>query len=82
MDEAYSGITLEDQENTSAASENDDDDFQMVSLPMNEELMPEDTYPITASEESKFFVIIGGTGSGKTTLITSMYHLYFISELK
>lgn len=26
MDEAYSGITLEDQENTSAASENDDDD--------------------------------------------------------
>lgn len=43
MDEAYSGITLEDQENTSAASENDDDDFQMVSLPMNEELMPEDT---------------------------------------
>lgn len=82
MDEAYSGITLEDQENTSAASENDDDDFQMVSLPMNEELMPEDTYPITASEESKFFVIIGGTGSGKTTLITSMYHLFLTGEYK
>ena len=33
-------------------------------------------YPITAQEFSRFFAIIGDTGSGKTTLITSIYHLF------
>lgn len=82
MNEANSEIALEEQENNIAASEDNDDSFQMVSLPMYEELMPEDTYPITASEESNFFVIIGGTGSGKTTLITSIYHLFLTGEYK
>lgn len=35
-----------------------------------------DLYPITAQESSRFFAIIGDTGSGKTTLITSIYHLF------
>lgn len=82
MKEENGGIALENQENTIATSENNDDNFEMVSLPMCEELMPEDTYPITASEKSNFFVIIGGTGSGKTTLITSMYHLFLTGEYK
>lgn len=33
-------------------------------------------YPITAQESSRFFAIIGDTSSGKTTLITSIYHLF------
>lgn len=77
MNEANSKFTLDVQENTP-----EDEDFHMVSLPLYEDLVPEDTYPITASEASNFFVILGGTGSGKTTLITSIYHLFLTGEYK
>lgn len=82
MNETSSGIALEEQENTITFSEVHDENFQMFCLPIYEELMPEDTYPITASENSNFFVIIGGTGSGKTTLITSIYHLFLTGTYK
>lgn len=82
MDDENNGIAFEEQENSATSLEIDDESFKMVSLPICEELMPEDTYPITASEESNFFVILGGTGSGKTTLITSIYHLFLTGDYK
>lgn len=52
-------------------------EYQMIALPLGKDLKPEDTYAITASENSRFFVILGEPGSGKTTLITSIYQLFF-----
>ena len=45
-------------------------------LVLGRALTLDDLYPITAQEFSRFFAIIGDTGSGKTTLITSIYHLF------
>lgn len=45
-------------------------------LALGRALTLHDLYPITAQEFSRFFAIIGDTGSGKTTLITSIYHLF------
>lgn len=45
-------------------------------LALGRALPLDDLYPITAQEFSRFFAIIGDTGSGKTTLITSIYHLF------
>lgn len=45
-------------------------------LALGRALTLDDLYPITAQEFSRFFAIIGDTGSGKTTLITSIYHLF------
>lgn len=45
-------------------------------LALGRALALDDLYPITAQECSRFFAIIGDTGSGKTTLITSIYHLF------
>lgn len=45
-------------------------------LALGRALTLDNLYPITAQEFSRFFAIIGDTGSGKTTLITSIYHLF------
>jgi len=45
-------------------------------LDLGRALTLDNLYPITAQEFSRFFAIIGDTGSGKTTLITSIYHLF------
>jgi len=52
------------------------------SLPTGRELTAEDTYPLTATEKSRFFVIIGATGSGKTTLVTAIYHTFLKGNSK
>ena len=44
-------------------------------LMIGTELSGQDIYQIAASEKTQMFVIIGATGSGKTTLVTSIYHL-------
>lgn len=63
--------------------DNDDDDrVQVVQLPIGVELTAEDTYPITATEKSNFFVIVGSTGSGKTTLVTSIYHSFLSGKFE
>ena len=46
-----------------------------IALPIGTELSGQDIYQIAASEKTQMFVIIGATGSGKTTLVTSIYHL-------
>ncbi|MDE6280581.1 MAG: hypothetical protein K2M15_02120, partial [Oscillospiraceae bacterium] len=45
-------------------------------LVLGRALTLDNLYSITAQEFSRFFAIIGDTGSGKTTLITSIYHLF------
>lgn len=45
-------------------------------LPSGSVLDPLDTYSITAAEKSCFVVIMGATGSGKTTLVTSIYQQF------
>ncbi len=46
-----------------------------IALSIGAELSVQDIYQIAASEKTQMFVIIGATGSGKTTLVTSIYHL-------
>ena len=45
-------------------------------LALGRALPLDDLYPITAQEFSRFFAIIGYTSCLKTTLITSIYHLF------
>ncbi len=45
-------------------------------LTLGRALTLDDLYPITAQEFSRFFAISGDTGCGKTTLLTSIYHLF------
>lgn len=52
-------------------------EYEMIALPLGKDLKPEDTYSITASENSRFFAILGEPGSGKTTLITAIYQFFF-----
>lgn len=59
----------------------DNAESQMYPLPTGSALKALDTYPITASEKSFFVVIMGAIGSGKTTLITSIYQLFLREEL-
>lgn len=63
-DSADSIITTEEVSNEST-----------IALPIGTELSGQDIYQIAASEKTQMFVIIGATGSGKTTLVTSIYHL-------
>lgn len=62
-DSADSIITTEEVSNEST-----------IALPIGTELSGQDIYQIAASEKTQMFVIIGATGSGKTTLVTSIYH--------
>ena len=52
------------------------DNVTSLPLALGRALTLDKLYPITAQEFSRFFAIIGDTGSGKTTLITSIYHLF------
>ena len=63
-DSADSIITTEEVSNEST-----------IALSIGTELSGQDIYQIAASEKTQMFVIIGATGSGKTTLVTSIYHL-------
>lgn len=49
-----------------------------VELPTGRELSLAEIYPISASEDSYYVLIAGGTGSGKTTLITFFYQCFLI----
>lgn len=60
--------------------ENIADTETVLSLALGRALTLGDLYPITAQEFSRFFAIIGDTGSGKTTLITSIYHLFLAGK--
>ena len=53
-----------------------------VVLPAGRELTAEDTYPLSATEKTRFFVVVGATGSGKTTLVTAIYHAFLAGRFK
>lgn len=53
-----------------------------IPLPIGRELSADATYPLSAAEKSRFFVIVGATGSGKTTLVTSIYHEFLFGHHK
>ena len=55
---------------------------ESISLPLRRQLSPQDTYSITAAEKTIFFAILGSVGSGKTTLISSIYQMFFTNELE
>lgn len=57
------------------------DEIKKIPLPSGEELSHKETYPIMATEKSKFIVIIGAAESGKTTLITSLYQQFLKKEI-
>ncbi|EMS72716.1 TRAFAC clade GTPase domain-containing protein [Ruminiclostridium cellobioparum] len=62
--------------------EKNGEETTVVPLPIGRELSAIDTYPVSATERSRFFVIVGATGSGKTTLITSIYHFFLLGSYK
>lgn len=45
-----------------------------IYLPSGKALSPVEAYSITASEKSKFVVLLGAAGSGKTAICTSIYN--------
>lgn len=51
-------------------------DDNVIVLPSGEALSMSEIYPISATENSKFVVMIGATGSGKTTLISFLYQIF------
>lgn len=57
------------------------DESNVISLPLGEELSSEAIYPIMATEQSKFIVIMGGTKSGKTTLVTALYQQFLKKKI-
>lgn len=61
------------------AMTNDEDilnDDNVYFLPSGQALTISDTYPISASEKSKYAIVIGAIGCGKTTLISSLYQQF------
>lgn len=61
---------------TESSSEDATGTEAVLPLALGRALTLSDLYPITAQEFSRFFAIVGDTSSGKTTLITSIYHLF------
>lgn len=53
-----------------------------VYLPTGQALSAVETYGITASEKSRFVVLLGGVGSGKTAICTSIYSHFLEYEFK
>lgn len=47
-----------------------------VYLPSGNALLPSEVYPITAAEKSKFVILLGAVGSGKTAICTSIYSCF------
>lgn len=56
------------------------EDDEIYQLPSGNVLSPFDTYSIMATEKSCFTVIMGATGSGKTTLVTSIYQQFLSNK--
>lgn len=50
----------------------------LIMLPSGQALTAYETYPITASEKNNFVVVMGVTGSGKTTLISAIYQMFLL----
>ena len=49
--------------------------IDVIDLPPGNALSVDETYKITASRKVKFIVLAGAVASGKTTLVTTIYHL-------
>ena len=69
---------INDDIETSDADEIVEEDRRsgFVKLPHGHALTVAETYPITASEDSKTIILIGPFNSGKTTIETTIYQLF------
>ena len=57
-------------------NELEQDNSHYTELPFGQSLSIRDTYDITATEQSRFVMLMGAPGCGKTTIITSLYQLF------
>lgn len=57
--------------------ESSEKDESIPLIPNGESLTYKEIYAIAAKENSNYAVIIGNVGSGKTTLITTLYQMFF-----
>lgn len=76
MDENTISMPTPEDDTNILDTEIKEDKPSTLALPFGEALLCNDTYPITASEFTRFVVLIGATGCGKTTLITSIYQQF------
>jgi len=78
LDEADSSENNEEAllESEKKTSETDNSLNKILELPQGKALEISNTYEITAAKKTRFIVLAGSVSSGKTTLITSIYHLF------
>ena len=72
--EEINEITIED------VSEDSINEEQFKPLNLGSELTLKDLYPISCTESSKFLVLAGSNGCGKTTLITAIYQQFLTKQ--
>lgn len=63
-------------ESVKSPSLKDDVPVDILELPHGEALTIGETYKITSSRKVKFIVLAGPSDSGKTTLVTTIYHMF------
>ncbi len=63
-------------ETTVAPDEPNANGSGLVDLPLGEALTVRESLPITLARRTQLLLIAGTVGSGKTTLITSLFHLF------
>ncbi len=77
MEETSNAKVIDDIDNIEVENINTAEDSS-VKLPTGRELSLSETYPVSASEDTYYVLIAGGTASGKTTLLTLFYQLFLI----
>lgn len=63
-------------ESVKSPSVKDDVPVDIIDLPHGKALTMDETYKITSSRKVKFIVLAGPSDSGKTTLVTTIYHMF------
>ncbi len=69
-----------EEEKTITNDEDISHDDNVYFLPSGQALTISDTYTISASEKSKYAIVIGAIGCGKTTLISSLYQQFLFPD--
>ena len=78
--ELDSNTSLDSDVNTSEVILSDDEKH-MIKLSAGQALDIQETYDITASEETKLIVLVGPSSCGKTTIIATVYQLFLRGPL-
>ncbi len=70
-------LNLPEDNNQTIYNEPSDSEYDNISeLPLGDVISVDNSYFITAKENSKFIVLMGPSGSGKTSLVTAIYQLF------